>query len=132
MEENVEILQKELTTKNAFLKAIMDTPKDLVNTLSNIQKKDSSQNLNKKITHCRCQQNQQPLPRNPQSQQKHFSSSHNQNNQQHHRQNKADQLLLPDQNSKNSHQPQAQKTSLYMGNLDQKKKMKKIYTNFLV
>lgn len=53
-----------------LLRAIMDTLKDLMNTLSNIQEKGSSQNLNKKITHCRCQQNQQPLPQNLQSQQK--------------------------------------------------------------
>ena len=45
LEQNTDFLQKELTTKNEFIIAIMDTQRDLVNTLFNNQEKSSSQNL---------------------------------------------------------------------------------------
>ena len=67
LEQNIDFLQKELATKNEFIKTIMDTQKDLVKTLSNIQEKASSQNLNKKIKHRCCRQNQQPSPQTQQS-----------------------------------------------------------------
>ena len=53
----------------------MDTQKDLVSTLFNIQEKAFSQNLK----HCSQQneQNEQPSPQSQQSQQTHFRSSHN-------------------------------------------------------
>ena len=132
MERNIDFLQKELTTKNEFTKTLMGTQSDLVN----IQEKASFQNLNKKINHRWFQQNQQPSPQNQKSQQKHFSCSHNQNNQQHRTENRTDQLQLPDQNFKKSHQPkpqhqtQPQQTSLYIGNLDQKTNEEDLYKLF--
>ena len=127
MEQNIDFLQKELTTKNEFIKTTMDTQKDLVNTLFNIQEKSSSQNLQ----HCCCQQNEkneQPPLQNQQSQQIHSRSSHNRNNQHHHTQNRRDQSQFPDQNYQKSYQPQSQhqtqpqQMSLYIGNLDQEVK----------
>ena len=48
-EQNIDFLQKELTTKNEFIKTMIDTQKDLVNTLCNIQEKASSQSFNEKL-----------------------------------------------------------------------------------
>ena len=48
-EQNIDFLQKELTTKNEFVKTMIDTQKDLVNTLCNIQEKASSQSFNEKL-----------------------------------------------------------------------------------
>ena len=107
MEQNIDFLQKELTTKNEYIKTIMDTQKYLVNTSFNIQEKASSQNLK----HCCCQQNEQneqPSPKNQQSQQTHFRSSHNRSNQHHNTQNRTDQLQFPDQNYQKICQPQPQ------------------------
>ena len=64
LEQNTDFLQKELTTKNEFIKAIMDTQKDLVNILFNNQEKSSSQDHK----HCCCQQNEQNEQPSPQSQ----------------------------------------------------------------
>ena len=53
----------------------METQKDLVKTLLNIQEKVSSQNLK----YCCCQQNEQneqPSPQSQQGQETHFRSSH--------------------------------------------------------
>ena len=89
LEQNIDFLQKELTIKNKFTKTIMDTQKDLVNRLFNIQEKASSQNLK----HCCYQQNEQneePSPQSQQSQRTRFRPSHNRNNQQHHGQNRTD------------------------------------------
>ena len=107
LDQSIDFLQKELITKNEFIKAIMDTQKDLVNTLFNIQEKGSSQNLK----HCCCQQNkqnEQPSPRSQQSQQTHFPSSHIRNNQHCHTQKRTDQLQFPDKNYQKNRQPQTQ------------------------
>ena len=134
LEQNIDFLQEELATKNEFIKAIMDTQKDLVNTLFNNQE-ISSQNLK----HCCCQQNEQneqPSPQSQQSQQTHFRSSHNRNNQHHHTQYRTDQSQFPDQNYQKSHQPQSQhqtqpqQTSLYIGNLDQEVNVEDLYEPF--
>ena len=80
----------------------METQKDLVKTLLNIQEKVSSQNLK----YCCCQQNEQneqPSPQSQQGQQTHFRSSHKWNKQHYHTQNRTDQLQFPDQNYQKSH-----------------------------
>ena len=73
LERNIDFLQKEQTTKNEFVKTIMDTQKDLVNTLSHIHEKASTQNLHIKIKHCCCQESQQPSPQNHKKATKTFS-----------------------------------------------------------